>query len=263
MATALITGASMGIGAEFAKALAARKLDLILTARSQDKLETLAKELGDRYGIKTHCIPLDLSVPGAAAKLRDSIADAGLTVDWLINNAGFGDYGAFADGDRAKSVSMVNLNITALMELTYDFLPAMVERKSGTIINLASIAGYQPLPYMALYAATKAFVLNFSEALWAENKDTGVRILGLCPGPTSTEFFKAAEFPVALAPKEASAATPETVVAEALEALEAGQANCVTGGFGNKALVNSGRFFPRGWLAKSIGEMFKPANAAK
>ncbi|MEM9772847.1 MAG: SDR family oxidoreductase [Cyanobacteria bacterium P01_D01_bin.73] len=263
MATALITGASMGIGAEFAKALAARKLDLILTARSQDKLETLAKELGDRHGIKTHCIVLDLSIPGAAAELRDRIADAGLTVDWLINNAGFGDYGAFVEGDRAKSVSMVNLNITALMELTYDFLPAMVERKSGTVINVASIAGYQPLPYMGLYAATKAFVLNFSEALWVENKDSGVRVLGLCPGPTSTEFFKAAEFPQALAPQQSAAATPEMVVAEALRAVDAGKPNCVTGGIANKALVNSGRFFPRGWLVNSIGDLFNPEKVAK
>lgn len=257
MATALITGASMGIGAEFAKALAARKLDLILTARSQDKLENLAKELGDRHGIRTYCIPLDLSVPGAAAELRDRIADAGLTVNWLINNAGFGDYGAFAESDRAKSLAMVNLNITALMELTHDFLPAMAQRREGTIINVASIAGYQPLPYMGLYAATKAFVLNFSEALWAENQDTGVRVLGLCPGPTSTEFFKVAEFPVALAPKQQSATTPAIVVAEALKAVEAGQPNCVTGEFTNQILVNSGRFFPRGWLVSSIGKLFK------
>ncbi|MGD1852569.1 MAG: SDR family NAD(P)-dependent oxidoreductase, partial [Cyanophyceae cyanobacterium] len=240
-----------------------RQLDLILTARSQDKLEALAKELGDRHGIKTHCIPLDLSLPGAAAALRDRISDGGLTVDWLINNAGFGDYGAFGEGDRANSLAMVNINITALMELTYDFLPAMVKRGSGTVVNLASIAGYQPLPYMALYAATKAFVLNFSEALWAENKDRGVRILGLCPGPTGTEYLKTADFPAAIAPSPNAAATPEAVVAEALNALDAGKANCVTGGLANKALVNSGRFFPRGWLAKSIGGMFKPSNAVK
>ncbi len=263
MGTALVTGASMGIGAEFAKALAARKLDLILTARSQDKLETLAKELGDHHGIKTYCIPLDLSVPGAAAELRDRIAELGLTVDWLINNAGFGDFGAFAESDRAKSLAMVNLNITALMELTHDFLPGMIQRRSGTIINLASIAGYQPLPYMGLYAATKAFVLNFSEALWAENKEYGVRVLGLCPGPTRTEFFDAADFPTTVAPKPESATTPAQVVADAIAAVESNQPNCVTGGLANQLLVNSGRFFPRGWLASSVKAMFKQSKGMK
>jgi short-subunit dehydrogenase len=184
MTTALITGASSGIGETFARELAASNTDLVLVARSQAKLEELATELSGKYQIKTTVIPQDLTQPAAGQVVFETVQAQDLRIDTLINNAGFGDYGAFSDRPLGKLLAMVQLNITAVVELTGLFLPSMQERKQGAIINVSSIAGFQPLPYMSVYAATKAFVLNFSEALWAENKDLGVKILAVCPGPT-------------------------------------------------------------------------------
>ncbi|OKH25592.1 oxidoreductase [Hydrococcus rivularis NIES-593] len=258
MKTALITGASSGIGAAFARELAARKTDVVLVARSEEKLAQLAKQLQEQFQVRSEVIVQDLTAPGATQSVADAISEKGLTIDLLINNAGFGDYGAFVDTDLQRQVEMIQLNITTLVELTYRFLPGMKQRGSGGVINVSSIAGFQPLPYLSVYAATKAFVLNFSEALWAENQGTGVRILALCPGATESEFFKVAKFPSSFAGKNGNRYTPaEEVVRDALKALEQNQSHIVTGGVGNKLMVNLSRFFPRDWLVSAVEKQFR------
>ncbi|WP_019508369.1 SDR family oxidoreductase [Pleurocapsa sp. PCC 7319] len=258
MKTALITGASSGIGETFARELASRNMNLILIARSQDKLEQLASELTSKHQIKTEVIVKDLTEPGAGQVVFDRVQAQSLTVDLLINNAGFGDYGAFSDRTLSKQMAMVQLNITVLLELTGLFLPEMQQRGSGGIINISSIAGFQPLPYMSVYAATKAFVLNFSEALWAENKDLGVHVLAVCPGPTESEFFKRADFPDTFANGNGnSMASSEEVVEQALKAMDKKQSTLVTGGISNKLLVNVPRFVPRDFLVTAVEKQFK------
>jgi uncharacterized protein len=259
MKTALITGASFGIGAAFAKELAARKVDLVLVARSEDKLQQLAQELTQQHQIQANVITCDLSIPGAAQNLFEKVIERGLSIDLLINNAGFGDYGAFADRKLEKFTDMIQLNIMALMQLTHLFLPAMRQKGFGGIINVASIAGYQALPYMAVYAATKAFVLNFSEAIWAENKDAGVNILALCPCPTESKFFEMAEFPASFGGKASPSklVSAEEVVKDALKALENKQSTLVTGGLVNQVIVNLPRLFPRDLLVNAVEKQFK------
>jgi uncharacterized protein len=258
MKTALVTGASSGIGEAFARELAAKKTDLVLVARSQNKLEQLAKELQEQYQIKTEVIVQDLTQANAGQILFDKITAKGLTIDLLINNAGFGDYGEFCDRPLAKQIAMVQLNITVLLELTGLFLPIMKQRGSGGIINISSIAAFQPLPYMSVYAASKAFVLNFTEALWAENKDSGVNILALCPGPTESEFFKRADFPDSFGGgNSGSMASSEQVVKDALKALAKNQSTIVTGGIGNQLIVNVPRFVPREFLVSAVEKQFK------
>ena len=257
METALITGASSGIGETFARELASDKKNLVLVARSQDKLEQIATQLEQKEGIKTTVIPQDLTEPGAGQSLYDEIKAQGLTIDLLINNAGFGDYGNFSQRPLDKQIRMIQLNVTVLTELTGLFLPEMKQRARGGIINVSSIAGFQPLPYMSVYAATKAFVLNFTEALWAENKDSGVNILALCPGPTESEFFKRAEFPDSFAGGDkTSLVASEEVVKEAIKALKENQSTVVTGGIGNKLLVNVPRFVPRDLLVSAVEKQF-------
>jgi short-subunit dehydrogenase len=258
MTTALITGASSGIGETFARELAASKTNLVLVARSQAKLEQLATELSSKYQIKTTVIPQDLTQTAAGQVVFEKVQAQGLRIDTLINNAGFGDYGAFSDRPLSKLLEMVQLNITAVVELTGLFLPLMQERKQGEIINVSSIAGFQPLPYMSVYAATKAFVLNFSEALWAENKDLGVKILAVCPGPTESEFYDRADFPdSATGLNGITMASSEKVVRESLKALNKGQSTVVTGGLSNQLIVNLPRLMPRDLLVDVVGKQFK------
>lgn len=259
MTTALITGASSGIGEEFAKQLAAKKTDLILVARSQDKLEALASKLQQQHSINAEVIVQDLTVPAAGKTVFESIQQRGLSVDLLINNAGFGDYGDFSDRDLSKQLAMIQLNVMVLTELTGLFLPLMRQRGHGAIVNLSSIAGFQPLPYMSVYAATKAFVLSFTEALWAENKDSGVRILAVCPGPTESDFVNRADFPDSMKKSQKNLMTPtEDVVAKALKALDKKQSNVVTGGLPNQIIVNLPRFLPRDLLVNGVEKQFKP-----
>lgn len=259
MKTALVTGASYGIGAEFARQLAAKKTNLVLVARSGDKLQELAQQLQSEYDIQAYAIAQDLTLPQAGATIFEKIEYQGFQVDLLVNNAGFGDYGIFSDRLLEKQLAMIQLNIKVLVELTGLFLPGMKHRGEGGIINIASIAGYQPIPKMSVYAATKAFVLNFTEALWAENRDTGVKILAVCPGPTESQFFQSAEFPDSVMEKNQNTMklTSNTeVVAEALKALENKQANIVTGGLLNQVIVNLPRFLPRDILVKQLAKIF-------
>ncbi|MDY6785293.1 MAG: SDR family oxidoreductase [Cyanobacteriota bacterium] len=260
MPTALITGASSGIGEAFAKALAERQTDLVLVARSQDKLETLARELRDRHAVRAEVIVCDLSEPDGPSRIFNTVQTLGLAIDTLINNAGFGDYGSFVENSREKQLDMIRVNVLSLTDLTYQFLPLMQQRGVGEIINLSSIAGFQPMPYLAVYAATKAFVLSFSEALWGENKDTGVKVLAVCPGPTKTQFFDVAGFNPFKNAKEAAkqSTSPEWVVRESLKALERGESHLVTGGVANHLITTVPRFLPREMLVRAIEQQFRP-----
>ncbi|GAB4286085.1 MAG: SDR family oxidoreductase [Oscillatoriaceae cyanobacterium] len=257
MPTALITGASSGIGEVFAQELAQRQYNLILVARSEAKLQELATKLQQAHGINAEIIVQDLSQPGGGTAVFEAVSQKGLTVDMLINNAGFGDYGAFSDRPLPKFMEMIQLNITTLVELTHLFLAPMRQRRQGSIINVASIAGFMPLPYMSVYAATKAFVLSFSEALWAENRTSGIRIQALCPGPTATQFFQAAEFPATMNESGVNMVTAAQVVQESLQGLETNKSNVVTGGLKTQIIVNLQRFFPREVLVNLIESQFK------
>jgi short-subunit dehydrogenase len=186
--TALVTGASMGIGVDLAECFAKDGYDLILTARSEAALQEVAGRLAAKHKIKATAIPSDLGVPGAGEKLAAEITSRGLTVDALVNNAGYGIAGAFNGSDRTSQLGMIDLNDRALVELTHIYWPRMLANKRGGVLNVASTASFQPGPLMAIYYASKAFVLSFSEALWKEAEGTGVHVSCLCPGPTVSQF---------------------------------------------------------------------------
>ncbi len=192
MKTTLITGASGGIGEEFAKIFAKNGYNLVLVARSEEKLNRIAKELEKKYSIKTIILVQDLATPDAALKIYTKIKETRIVVDILINNAGFGEFADFGDEELRTVTEMINLNITTLTAMTSLFVKDMKIRNSGKILNIASIAAFQPLPKFAVYAATKAYVLNFSEALHYELRKTKVTVSALCPGPTETGFAKRA-----------------------------------------------------------------------
>lgn len=258
MATALITGASSGIGAVFAKKLAQRGYDVVLVARSEDKLHTLANQLQQQHSIVAMVISQDLTQPSAAETIFAQLEQRGIQLDLLVNNAGFGTYGDFATTDLAVLTDMIQLNVQAVVSLTYRCLPGMRSRRSGSILNIGSTASFQPLPYFAVYAATKAFVLSFSEALWHECKPYDIKVLAVCPGPTETNFFKVADFPDSLEGQVGqNYASPEAVVDEALQALEQGRSNVVAGGLMNQVMVNASRFLPRETLTSAVGRLFK------
>ncbi len=258
MTTALITGASSGIGEVFAEKLAHRRHNLVLVARSQDKLQALADRLSQQYGIQTTVIAQDLTLIDGPKLVCEQLAQQGIEIDVLVNNAGYGTYGEFAAGALDNHLNMIQLNVVALVDLAHRCLQGMKARGRGSIVNIGSTASFQALPYLGVYAATKAFVLSFSEALWQECKPFDVKVLAVCPGPTETEFFKVAEFPTSLGETVGqNYASPEAVVDEALKALDRGQSNVVTGGMMNQVLVNAGRFLPREMLVGAVGKMFK------
>lgn len=187
--TALITGASTGIGADFARRLGADGLDLVLVARSHDKLEALAADIRRETRVSVTVLPRDLAAPDAPRDLVAECERLGIEVDFLLNNAGFGTHGSVADADPERLAEEIRLNCGVLTELSQRLLPGMIARRRGSIVNVASNAAFQPLPLMAVYGATKSYVLSFTEALWHETRGTGVRVLALCPGPTDTAFF--------------------------------------------------------------------------
>ncbi|OFN45972.1 MULTISPECIES: SDR family NAD(P)-dependent oxidoreductase [Rothia] len=189
MAT-LITGASSGIGEEFTRRYAAQKHDLVLVARNKDKLNALADEMRTKHEIEVTTIPLDLSEFDAAERLWNETTRAGLEIDVLVNNAGFGTQCDVADDDPERLEKEVRLNCLAVVGITARYLSTMRERHHGTIINISSTAAFQPMPHMAVYGATKSFVLSFTEALWRETKNDGIRVLAVCPGSTDTSFFE-------------------------------------------------------------------------
>ena len=253
MNTTLITGASSGIGEVFARKLAARGRNVLLVARSEEKLVTLCNELGRSNSIRAQYVALDLSEPESAARLFAEAEKRGLQVDMLINNAGFGSMGEFGKLDLARELNMIDLNIKSLVELTYRFLPPMIERKQGAIINVASTAAFQPVPFMATYAATKAFVLSFSEALWEENRPYGIKVLALCPGVTDTNFFEAAH---GHKPPARASQTPEEVVDTALRGLDRGKSHIISG-WTNFFMTQSERLAPRSVITRVAGRMMR------
>ena len=253
MNTTLITGASSGIGEAFARKLATQGRNVLLVARSEDKLITLCNELGRINSIRAQHLAMDLSEPESPARLFEETQKRGLVMDLLINNAGFGAFGDFAKIELDRQLNMIDLNIKALVELTYLFLAPMRERKQGTIINVASTAAFQPVPFMANYSATKAFVLSFSEALWEENRPYGVTVMGLCPGVTETNFFEAAHGHM---PPARASQTPEEVVDTALRGLGAKKSSIVSGWM-NLMMVEAERFVPRSWVVRVAGKMMR------
>lgn len=250
--TALITGASSGIGEVFAQRLAAQGTNLVLVARSEDKLQRLATQLQQQHGIQVDVIAIDLSCADAAQYLSDEIRQHGLAVDMLINNAGFGTYGQFDELPLERQRDEVLLNVLAVVELTHRFLPAMVAKGDGAVINVASTAAFQPIPSMAVYGATKAFVLSFSEALWAEYRERGVRVLALCPGPTETPFFDTVG---SREPAIGTMITPEHVVQTGLQALEQGKSYAIPG-WRNALTVLLPRGLPRSWTTLFVKWLF-------
>ncbi|HEX8474239.1 MAG TPA: SDR family oxidoreductase [Pyrinomonadaceae bacterium] len=253
MKTTLITGASGGIGEEFARSLAARGDNLLLVARSRDKLAALCDELKSRHEIDAQFVALDLSKEDAPQRLFDETTARGLEVELLINNAGFGSLGEFTDFAPERDMEMIDLNVKALVALTHLFIRPMRERRRGDIINVASTAAFQAVPLMATYAATKAFVLSFSEAVRQENQRFGINVLALCPGSTDTNFFAVAGTDT---PPAKITQTPAAVVETALRALERRQGHVVSG-WGNFLLVEVGRFAPRSLAARIAGRIMQ------
>ena len=252
---ALITGASSGIGAEFARQLAARGMHLVLSARREELLKQLAAELHQAHGAKTEIILADLSKPDAPQKLLEEIAGRGLTIELLVNNAGFGQVSEIEKNDLPRILEMIQVNIAALTELTYRVLPGMLDRGHGGIINVASVAAFQPVGYMGAYAASKAYVLHFSEALWAEARDRGVTITALCPGTTRTEFFKVSGVPNWL--ERHSFQEVRTVVRTALKGLDKRRSYIVSG-WKNYILSLLVRIATRATVVKESMKFFKP-----
>ncbi len=253
MNTTLITGASSGIGEAFARKLAVRGRNVLLVARSEDKLITLCNELGRSNSIRAQYVALDLSEPQSPARLFEETEKRGLIVDMLINNAGFGSMNEFSKLDLARELNMIDLNVKSLVALTHLFLQPMLQRKQGAIINVASTAGFQPVPFMATYAATKAFVLTFSEALWEENRPHGIQVMALCPGVTETNFFEAAR---GYKPPVRVSQTPEEVVDAALRGLARGKSHVVSG-WTNFLMTESERFVPRALVTRLAGRMMR------
>jgi short-subunit dehydrogenase len=252
---ALVTGASSGIGAEFARQLAAEGLDLVLVARRGDRLEALAKEIEGATGAASHIIARDLGRPESPEAIFKETQAKGLAVEWLVNNAGFGTNGALVDLPLDREREEIRLNVEALVALCHLYAPGMVARGKGQIVNLGSTGSFVPVPYMATYGATKAFVLSFSEALAEELHGKGVRVMALCPGATRTEFQEVAG--VSRHVPEFSYMTAEAVVREAIAAAKRGKRTFVPGPI-NKLQAVSARLAPRSVLAGIAGSMFNP-----
>jgi short-subunit dehydrogenase len=258
--TSLVTGASSGLGAEFARQLAARGSDLVLVARSADRLETLAEELRARHRVTVTTLPTDLSLPEQVSRV--AAFTAGTQVHVLVNNAGFGTYGTFADLDASHEHAEVMVNAVAAVDLAHVVLPGMLARRSGGIITVASSIAFQPSPRQAVYGATKAFALAFSEALWAETRGSGVRIVALCPGPVATGYF------ASLGDQAATSsiiyrrtADPADVVRAGLRGFDHDRMTVIPG-LRTRLLAQGHRFLPRTVMARIAGKMLAPSRAA-
>ena len=253
---ALVTGASAGIGEALAVELAAARANLILTARRGDRLEALAQRLRSEHKVETQVIPADLADPAAPQQLFNATEGRGTAVDVLINNAGFGYYGEFVTGDPAWQRTMVEVNCTAVIDLTRLFLPRMVERRRGYVMIVASTAAYQPVAYMATYAATKAFDRMLAEALAEETARFGIKVSALCPGPTESEFGKVAGSPAA-ASRGRGFQTADIVARRGLEGLVRGK-HWVIPSLANHATVFVQRVLPRRLITGAAERAFRP-----
>jgi uncharacterized protein len=243
----LVTGASSGIGAELARQLAALGHDLVLVARRAERLEALAAEVTEAHGIDALAVPADLSDPQERRRLIEAVRGSEKFIAGLCNNAGFGSYGRLVELDLAREAAMVQLNVAAPHELTLAFMPAMIERRAGAILNVASLAAFQPVPGMATYAATKAFVQSFSEALHAELAGSGVSCTVLCPGPVPTEFGEVAGVDEGLMNIRGISVSPEDVARAAIDGLDRGK-RVVVPGAATRAAALLGSTTPR-WLS--------------
>ncbi len=249
--TALITGASGGIGLELARVHASRGGDLVLVARNAKRLEEAKVELQIRLGVQVMTLPLDLSLPDSARQLHDWTKEQGVEIDILVNNAGFGDYGPFADADAEKLSQMIALNVMALTSLTRLFAHDMATRKQGRILNVASMAAFFPGPYMAVYYATKAYVLHLTEAVGSELSGTGVTLTALCPGPTDTGFEQAADTGGNRLFDERKLSSAAQVARCGYKAMLRGRAVAIPGAK-NNLLALSARFLPRAWTVSLV-----------
>lgn len=252
---ALVTGASSGIGAEFARQLALSGTNLVLTARRADRLEALADKLHIDHGIQVETFSADLELASAPSEIYRFVAAKNIEIGLLINNAGFGSFGEFSTLDAEREAAMVNVNCVAVVRLTHLFLPGMIARRKGGILIVASTASFQPIPYLATYAATKVFDRFFAEALAEELKPRGIHVCALSPGPTTSEFFK-----VATIPTMGKSESVDVVVARGLEALAQGKSSKVSG-FGNWFGTEIQRLVPRGLVTAMVGRMFRSAIA--
>jgi uncharacterized protein len=246
---ALVTGASMGIGYELAKQHAKNGDNLVLVARSADKLQAIAQEFQKTYNITVEVIATDLSKPNVAQEVYDTIKQRNITIEYLVNNAGFGDFGFFTETDWVKEKQMIDLNITTLTHFCKLFVKDMTARHSGKILNVASTAAFQPGPTMAVYYATKAFVLHFSEAIGDEMADKGVTVTALCPGATESGFQAAAQMEESRLVKGRKLPTSAEVAEYGYKAMMRGKAVAIHGVV-NYLLANSVRFTPRALVVK-------------
>lgn len=250
--TVVITGASAGLGAAFAAALAERGANLVLVARREDRLAALASEFHQAHGTEVHTVALDLARPESGQELLDWLAERSIVPDVLINNAGFGTHGRMAHENRPRVRDEITLNVLTLTDLTIGVLPGMLDRGTGTIVNVASTASYQSVPGLGVYSATKAYVRSFTEALWGELKGTGVRAFTLCPGPTATEFFDAAG-----SPPSGKLVPADRVVNTLLKAMAKERPKpSVIDGFGNATVAKLPRFLPSKTIIRVAGSLF-------
>lgn len=255
MKATLITGASSGIGEAFARRLASEKHNLVLVARSKEKLEELATELSSKYGVNVDTIAIDLTEPDADRKVFETTEGKGYEINWLINNAGFGSMGYFSELDLERELKMIRLNIEALVALTHRYLQKMRERREGVIINVSSAASFQPIPFMATYAATKAFVTSFTAAIAEEYRPYGIVIQALCPGATETNFFERANMNRVMGIKGMQ--KPEQVVETALRAVR-NKTVVPVSGFTNYIFSIFGAITPEWLVTRGIASVLRP-----
>ena len=252
---AIITGASAGLGLEFAREFARRGTNSVIVARSEDKLRGIAAELKSGFGVDSIPLSLDIADPLDRNRLVEYCTNNNLNVAYLVNSAGYGSNGDFNELDVANEMRMTELNCVAVQELSHRFIGMFLRRRSGTIVNIASTASFQPVPYMATYSATKAFVLNFSMALGGELSGSGVKVIALCPGPVDTSFFRNAGMKK---PKSLlKVHPPQFVVRKAFKAIDGGKSFVVTGTL-NKTLYYLGSVMPLSFRTWVAGKMFRP-----
>lgn len=256
--TALVTGASAGIGVDLAECFARDGYDLILAARSEAALNGVAKRLADKYHVKATAIAIDLGAIGAGLRLAHEIKARGLSVDVLVNNAGYGMAGAFAGSDESTQLGMIDLNVRTLVELTHIYWPGMLAKKRGGVLNVASTAAFQPGPLMAIYYATKAFVLSFSEALWKEAEGTGVHVSCLCPGPTESKFRERAGTGKTKLSRVGAPMSSAVVARQGYAGFQQNDRVVVTGSR-NKLLAALAPFMPRRTVLSMVHNLQSPA----
>lgn len=256
--TALVTGASAGIGVDLAECFARGGYDLILTARSENALREVAQRLSKAHGVKAETIALDLGAQGGGQRLHDDVKARGLSVDVLVNNAGYGHAGALTSSDLATQLGMIDLNDRALVELTHLFWNDMLAKRRGGVLNVASTAAFQPGPLMAVYYASKAFVLSFSEAMWEEARGTGLHVSCLCPGPTASKFRERAGTGRTRLAQVSKVMSSASVAQQGYRGFRANKRVVITGAR-NAFIAGMAPFLPRERLLRIVRGIQSPA----